>query len=493
MGGRTPLQSLLFLLLVGLLALITMWAFPKDGVKLTDSLTLKYESLNEFFGGTTDKKLLSVEDSLLSMEGVDSVAIRDSLARVAKLRHERVMSIQHSDSTNSSLNSFYESLKRLHYEGGKIRILHYGDSQIEGDRMTRYIRNELQKAFGGIGPGLLPAYQVIPTSAARQNQSENWLRYTAYGNKDTTLEHRDYGILASFSRFMPPPDSIQNTDTLTAWLEIQPAEFGYSRIKKFNRMQLLVGGNTAPVSIEVEADSTEVYNGVLKANTLNRKLTIPFNTTPKDIKVTFKGTDSPNVYGISLEGTTGILVDNIPLRGSSGTLFRGINKELLRRQYASEPIKLVILQFGGNTIPYIDSKDRADKFGNYFKANLRYLKALLPEASFIVIGPSDMSTKIKGKYVTYPMLETIRDEVQNAAREMGMAYYDMYEVMGGKNSMPEWVTADPPLAGPDYVHFTSKGAKKMVTLFYEALMKDYQRYLAIQQDTLKTDTTAHEK
>ena len=96
MGGRTPLQSLLFLLLVGLLALITMWVFPKDGVKLTDSLTLKYESLNEFFAGTTDEELLSVEDSLLSIEGVDSVAIRDSLAHVAKLRHERVTGIQHS-------------------------------------------------------------------------------------------------------------------------------------------------------------------------------------------------------------------------------------------------------------------------------------------------------------------------------------------------------------------------------------------------------------
>ena len=492
METRSPLQTLLFLLLVSLLALITMWAFPKNGVRLSDSLRIKYESLEEFFGSASDT-VLSVEDSLLSMEGVDSVAIRDSLARVARLRHERVTSIQHADSSHSILNIFYNALTNLKEEGGKIRILHYGDSQIEGDRMTRYIRNELQKTYGGIGPGLLPAYQVIPTSAAQQDKSDNWLRYTAYGNRDTTLQHRAYGFLASFSRFMLPADSIENTDTLTAWLDVQPATYGYTRVKKFNRFKIWLGGNTKPVFMRIDADSMEVFSDSIRANTFNRRIRIPFTTTPKDIKITFEGTDSPNVFGISLEGNTGVTVDNIPLRGSSGTLFRGIDQEILRRQYTKEPIKLVILQFGGNTVPYIDSKSRATKFGNYFKANLRYIKAVLPETSFIVIGPSDMSTKTKGAFVTYPMLEEIRDQVQSAAQEEGMAYYDMYEVMGGKNSMPNWVKAEPPLAGPDHVHFTSKGAKKMATLFYEALMKDYQHYLSPPQDILKNDSTAYAK
>jgi lysophospholipase L1-like esterase len=151
----------------------------------------------------------------------------------------------------------------------------------------------------------------------------------------------------------------------------------------------------------------------------------------------------------------------------------------------------VILQFGGNSVPYIDTKKRAQKFGSYFGSNLRYLKALLPQSSFIVIGPSDMSTKIKGKFVTYPMLETIRNEVQKATQQEGIAYYDMYEVMGGKNSMPNWVTAEPPLAGPDYVHFTTRGAKKMAASFYTALMKDYKLYLEPPKDTLETDSTAY--
>lgn len=491
MSNRSPLQTLLFLLLVGLLAMITMWVFPKDGVAISDSITLEYESLDEFFGGS-DSTLVSMEDSLFNIVGIDTVALRDSLNKVAKIRFERVSSIQHADSSINSLQKFYESLTKLKSNGGKVRVLHYGDSQVEGDRMTRYIRNELQKEYGGSGPGLEPAYQVIPTSALRQDKSDNWMRYTVYGRKDTTIQHRNYGLLASFSRYYPPIDSIENTDTLSAWLEIKPANFGYYRVKRYAQMSLLLGGNTKPIAITITADSVVVFTDSLKANTINRKIKVKFSATPEVIKINFKGLDSPDVYALSLEGNSGIIVDNIPLRGASGTLFRRISKAQLEKQYAREPIKLVILQFGGNSVPYIDSKIRAEKFGNYFRSNLRYLKSIMPKSSFIVIGPSDMATKEKGEFVTYPMLETIRDQVQKAAFSQGAAYYDMYEVMGGKNSMADWVSAEPALAGADYVHFTTKGAKKMATSFYDALMKDLDSYNSIPDTSSQTDSVPNE-
>jgi len=493
MSQRSPLQTLLFLLLVGLLAMIAMWAFPKEGIKLSDSITLEYESLDDFFGGTDSLAVVSIEDSLFNIVGIDTVALRDSLDRVARLRHERVISIQHPDSSQTSLHNFYNSLTKLKVSGGKIRVLHYGDSQVEGDRMTRYIRNELQKEFGGTGPGLVPAYQVIRTSSVRQDKSDNWKRYTAYGKKDTTLQHRNYGLLASFSRYAPLPDSIENTDTLKAWLKIEPANYGFYRVKKFSQMNMLLGGNTKLVTITITVDSIVVLQDVIKANTFNRKIKIKFKSTPSQIKIDFEGLDSPDVYGISLESNSGVIVDNIPLRGASGTLFRGISKTQLERQYGEEPIRLVILQFGGNSVPYIDTKGRAKNFGNYFKSNLRYLKSILPKASFIVIGPSDMATKVKGEFVTYPMLETIRNEVQKAAQAQGASYYDMYEVMGGNGSMSEWVDAEPSLAAADYVHFTTKGANKMAASFYEALKKDYANYLETTLTTTLTDSTLNEE
>jgi len=45
--------------------------------------------------------------------------------------------------------------------------------------------------------------------------------------------------------------------------------------------------------------------------------------------------------------------------------------------------------------------------------------------------------------------------------------------MGGKNSMPSWVSAQPPLAVADYVHFNARGAKVIAEMFSNALLYEY--------------------
>ena len=42
--------------------------------------------------------------------------------------------------------------------------------------------------------------------------------------------------------------------------------------------------------------------------------------------------------------------------------------------------------------------------------------------------------------------------------------------------MPKWAEENPPLASKDYIHFTSKGARKIAELFYSSLKEDYNAY-----------------
>ena len=70
-----------------------------------------------------------------------------------------------------------------------------------------------------------------------------------------------------------------------------------------------------------------------------------------------------------------------------------------------------------------------------------------------------MSTRIDGKMVTYPMVPYLDKKLQEMAQEEKIGYWSMYEAMGGKNSMVEWVGKG--LAGSDYVHFTRAGANKV--------------------------------
>jgi hypothetical protein len=55
-------------------------------------------------------------------------------------------------------------------------------------------------------------------------------------------------------------------------------------------------------------------------------------------------------------------------------------------------------------------------------------------------------------------------------------YWDMFEAMGGRNSMPSWVFADPPLASSDFVHFNVRGSKIIAQMFYNSLIYEYNLY-----------------
>ena len=51
----------------------------------------------------------------------------------------------------------------------------------------------------------------------------------------------------------------------------------------------------------------------------------------------------------------------------------------------------------------------------------------------------------------------------------GVAFWDLYDVMGGSGSMVDWVNSEPALAVRDYIHFTPKGASKVGSSLVRAL------------------------
>ena len=87
-----------------------------------------------------------------------------------------------------------------------------------------------------------------------------------------------------------------------------------------------------------------------------------------------------------------------------------------------------------------------------------------------------MSIREKGSMKTYPSLKPIRDALKQATLESGFAFWDLFEAMGGSNSMPSFVHADPPLASTDYVHFTNLGVNLVAEMFYNALMLEYKEF-----------------
>jgi hypothetical protein len=71
------------------------------------------------------------------------------------------------------------------------------------------------------------------------------------------------------------------------------------------------------------------------------------------------------------------------------------------------------------------------------------------------------------------------------AAEEGIAYWSMYNAMGGHGSMVQWKKNG--LAGSDYVHFTRTGAKKVGKMLCEWF--DWEPQIEDSPvDTLQIDT-----
>jgi len=80
---------------------------------------------------------------------------------------------------------------------------------------------------------------------------------------------------------------------------------------------------------------------------------------------------------------------------------------------------------------------------------------------------------IEGEYSSYPFIPKIKEAQKAAALEAGCAYWDLFEVMGGANSILTWTKKG--LASHDG-HFSSKGQKLIGKELFNALMVEYNQY-----------------
>jgi hypothetical protein len=374
------------------------------------------------------------------------------------------------------LHRFFEKLENVSRENKKIRIMHYGDSQLEGDRITAFFRNRVQTRFGGSGPGTVPMINVYETNSFTQKYSSNFTRYTSFGGP--RLKSNAYGQMVSVGRFtkeISDSATIATTKSLkTAWIEISANPLALGRAKNFNEVYLHYGNVVKQCIAKVYEGNTLILIDTLICDKKYHCLALKFPSTPGKIKIEFSAAISPDFYGISLEGTLGVQVDNVAMRGSSGDWVGKNSTSLLSTIYDQQNVGLIIMQYGGNQVPYFKDSMSVVRYGNLFKSQLYRLRKLRPDVAILVLGPSDMSKFSQGTYQTYPLLEQCIAEMKKVALETGSVYWDLYAAMGGENSMPEWVNQG--LAGKDYIHFSPRGSSIASQLFTDSFFTAFEQW-----------------
>ncbi len=500
--------------LATLLLLALIAAFPSGIIPLGPGLTLRFFSLEELTHPWPRERVdieqiietvatdsLAADSTRTLVVETDSAEAPDTLcidpAQIARVQHR----IQFPEGSMAALETFFAALDKVRRTGRGIHILHYGDSQVEGDRVTSVIREHFQgdERFGGCGPGLIPVRGVLQGSASYfLSQSDNWTEYATFRKNPVEPPHRLYGVTGSFFRFIPYPepdtlppaadslvaDSIPvlTADTLvpgepqpdSAWIEIRRRGGAAPHVQRFDRIRLFYTLSGEPVRLRLLVNGNPVSDEWLQPAPGLLEATWPLTEGFRDIRFEFSGTNSPDVIGISLECSGGIKVDNLGMRGSAVTNFTAMSPAALARHVQMLNVPLVILQFGVNVVPNVVNSYRY--YENMMYRQIMALKQAVPGISVLVIGVSDMARKEGTAMESYPNIEKIRDAQRNAAFRSGSAFWDLYEAMGGHNSMVSWVEHDPPYAGKDYTHFNPRGARIIGQMIYDALMESYYRY-----------------
>lgn len=469
------------LILLGLSLLVT-----KNGIQIGDK-TIRFLSFERVIFPKKEVKknidaLFRDIDTTLVAASVDTTIKHQNQTGElgqpsgGKLAGETKNEIYLSAAAETNLSAFFERMDKLASEKKKIHILHYGDSQIEGDRMTAFIRQRLQEQFGGNGPGLIPAVNVYNTNSFKQKYSPNFERFTGFGG--ASLANKGYGALISAARFTPEyKDSASRASAKTikeAWIEIEPSKSAYGRARVYNQVKLFYSNCVKPCGIKVFQNEVLIHEDSLLNDGKYHSFPLSFQQNAGKLKYVFTSAISPNIIGFSLEGDFGVQMDNIAMRGSSGTFFGKIDQGMAAKMYQDLNADLFIMQFGGNSVPYFTDTASVKNYVSYFKGQLQTIKRLRPSAAILVIGPSDMSRFQDGMYTTYPLLPVLVRKMQKACGEVGAGYWDLFAAMGGENSMPAWV--DKGLAGKDYIHFSPKGASIASQLFYDAFAAAYAKW-----------------
>ena len=456
-------QVLAFILGVFLL-LGAAWAvFPAEGVRV-GGRTLRFASYAGDLRDAQEKKL-DVDSLLNAVQGRFAIH-EDTLAFYRAFFYENPDRIILPGDDYTFFDPVFRAFERARRENRTLRVAHYGDSQIELDRISSDLREALQQRFGGIGTGMFPALTNTPMASISRSSSGGFVSYTMFGDSTTRRAgHRRYGPLAQVTGF-----NGNGTVSLRALKQKSTLE----HVKSFSSVSVLYGRSSDDFTVTVQSDT-------LKPKSITRARDGVTWTTwlfdrPVE-KATLKMSGSAEIYGISTDGAAGVTVDNIPMRGSTGHILTRIDPDLMKASFDLDGTRLIILQFGGNFVPAATSSKAISGYMDKVREQIAYFQDVAPEARILFIGPSDMAVSSEdGRITSYRRLPELVDSLKAVSLQSGAAYWDLYRMMGGQNSMAQWVRHRPAYAGPDYVHFTPAGARVVGETFARSLLTYYDFY-----------------
>lgn len=359
------------------------------------------------------------------------------------------------DPSGHALDAFHAALRRAATRKGQARIAWYGASHTAGDLFTGLIRRELQLRYGDAGHGF-----VLPA------KPWNWYRH-----QDVNLE----GTLTWRADRIGKSDALRDGLYGLAGVSIaskRRRDFGRVRTtdeapvgRTVSRFEVWFLRRPGGGSFDVRIDDRRVRR-IRTAAAVSQPGYAEFKIRDgaHALEVRPVGDDEVRLFGVVMERKVpGVILDTLGIPGTRAAQMLEWDRDLFREHLRRRRPDLVVLAYGTNEAG--DDEVPIGRYANDLREVLRRVHEAAPNASCLLVGPSDRPQKLPdGGWDHRPRTALVNEVQRTVAAEAGCGFFDVIRFMGGDLSMLRWVESDPPLAQPDHVHFTRDG--------YEALGRE---------------------
>lgn len=429
--------------------------YPHDGIRI-GSHSYYFPSLHSL----VDKEQRDIESKAKTIPP-EITQLSDSILYFKSLINEGNLHFWLPDS--SYLDGFWQAAETATQNNIVVRIIHYGDSQIEMDRISSRLRTHMQEIFGGGGPGMLPFQTIIPTRTVIQGNSGELIHLSSFGDSTVVRSRGNYG---------PMMQSFRLAGNASVSVRAGKGTGVDERAKNFSSIKLVYRPRGGALRGNLTNLATKKTAPLLQHEDVVGNMQWDLEQPTSGFRLRVSG--NADLYCLTVDDGPGVAVDNIPMRGCSGQQFTYVNEDLLSEAYSQLDVGMIIMQFGGNSVPYLHTKEQVSTYCTSIGRQIDHLHKCCPNAKILFIGPSDMSTRLRGELQTYPIIPSLIDSLASTAVRHGAAFWSIYHAMGGKNSMVQWNKKG--LAGMDYIHFSQQGADLMGDRLAEAFTNSYRLY-----------------
>ncbi|HWO17140.1 MAG TPA: GDSL-type esterase/lipase family protein [Kofleriaceae bacterium] len=358
------------------------------------------------------------------------------------------------------LDGYYRALSQSKQGklGRALRVSWYGDSVVAGDSLPARLRSRLQQELGDGGPGyvfIVPPHRFcLHESITRSRTDGEWLNYAV-----STVTHQDglYGAGGAFSETYGGNTTIKLVSG------------------KVTQVELYYLGQKGGGTIKVLADGTEVIRAETKADKKTpayATAAVPGGASKFQLELA-KGRS--RVFGLTLENGSGAVVDNFGIVSASVINFGQRDAAHWASELAHRGADLIMIMLGANEATWLGPNDADTKqYQARYEKMLEPVRQGRPDASCLVISPSDAAETKDGSFRSRPVIPVLVEAQRKAAQAKGCAFFATYEWMGGKGSAVKWNRSG--LIGGDFVHLSVKGAQKLSDALYDALTTGSSRY-----------------